>query len=91
MSRQDRETPLPLQYAASLQGLSISELRIEAKRGRLAVWKVGGQLWTSLGEIERMRARQSGQDHRKPVLFANSNFCSLSDRCEIDSDAAGRA
>src|SRR5690242_17923606 len=52
-------TPLRLCVAAALafpdQSLTASGLRREASRGRLAVEKIAGKLYTTLTNIERMR------------------------------------
>ena len=40
--------------AAAHYDLTVASLRREAKRGRLAIWRVAGKDWTSLAEIERM-------------------------------------
>lgn len=53
------ETPLRLDVAAALAypggGMTASGLRTEKARGRLAVERVAGRDWTTLGAIARMR------------------------------------
>lgn len=50
----DLSKRIRLAEAAAYYGLTVSALRNEGKRGRLAVWRVAGKDWTSLAECERM-------------------------------------
>lgn len=56
----DRDTPLRLQRAVELAypqgGMTVSGLRQEARRGRLAIERVAGKDFTTLADIDRMRA-----------------------------------
>jgi len=59
MTRADPETPLrladilPLAFPAG--GMTISGLRKEARRGRLAVMRIAGKDFTTLADIEEMK------------------------------------
>src|SRR5262245_53955698 len=71
------DTPLRLSVAAALAypdgSMTVSGLRREAKRGRLAIERTAGKDYTTLANIERMRqlcrvqakAPDSGSDQRR--------------------------
>lgn len=59
MSSPDDDTPLRLKDAVRLAyplgGMTVSGLRKEAARNRLVIERVAGRLYTTLGDIRRMR------------------------------------
>jgi hypothetical protein len=48
------DTPRRLGVVAAQFGLTDAALRTEAKRGRLAVWRVAGKDWTSVAAAREM-------------------------------------
>ena len=53
----DPTAPMRLAHAAAMFGLTVSALRTEAKRGRLAISRVAGKDFVTKAEIERMFER----------------------------------
>jgi hypothetical protein len=53
----DPSAPMRLAHAAAMFGLTVSALRTEARRGRLAISRVAGKDFVTKAEVERMFER----------------------------------